>query len=196
MLCSIYAFLVQTQAETRAQTFDPEPLCSLSSSSSFPKLSQWLSSQRSSDYDSWRFSSHRCTRSICLILIFKAFVVVSLSLLVMAVVYSQKVSVVLRHGWCFTVISHLYRHRNSHYLLTFASNPKCCCFVFLWNTREWAPCSCLKLWSRCLDIAMQLNVRNTHSMYTSSFFFFNPSQIIVENSPSLQKPYPPTYDSI
>lgn len=140
MLCSIYAFLVQTQAETRAQAFDPEPLCSLSSSSSFPKLSQWLSSQRSSDYDSWWFSSHRCTRSIRLILIFKAFVVVSLSLLVMAEVYSQKVSVVLRHGWCFTVISHtcieieiliIYSHSSQ-------SKPKCCCFVLLFScgTRE------------------------------------------------------------
>lgn len=141
MLCSIYAFLVQTQAETRAQAFDPEPLCSLSSSSSFPKLSQWLSSQRSSDYDSWWFSSHRCTRSVRLILIFKAFVVVSLSLLVMAVVYSQKVSVVLRHGWCFTDISHLYRNRNSHYLLASESvqtQMLLFCFVLLFScgTRE------------------------------------------------------------
>lgn len=139
MLCSIYAFLVQTQAETRAQAFDPEPLCSLSSSSSFPKLSQWLSSQRSSDYDSWWFSSHRCTRSIRLILIFKAFVVVSLR-------FFGNGSGILSKGFsCFEArlvlyshISHLYR--NSHYLLAFKSVQTqmllFCFVVFLWNKRS------------------------------------------------------------
>ncbi len=143
MLCSIYAFLVQTQTETRAQAFDPEPLCSLSSSSSFPKLSPWLSSQRRSDYDSWCFSSHRCTRSIHLILICKAFVVGSLSL---PVVLSKDFSCFEARLVLYSHISHLKRNRNSHYYSPSCQfRPKCCCFLS--NVRgefKAAQFSCLK----------------------------------------------------